>query len=472
VEHNGVMDAVARDLRTLFGPGVLGALSDAQLLRRFVERREGDVFEAIIRRHGPMVWGVCRRVLRDHHDAEDAFQATFLVLARRSASVIPREKLGNWLYGVAYQTAMKARAQRTKRQTREAQVSDAPEPVATPNRQRDELAESLDRELNRLPERYRTPIVLCDLEGWTHQEAASQLGWPVGTVSSRLSRGRAMLARRLSREGVSLSAGSLVVFLSEESASAAMPAQLIGPTAQAASLFAVGGAAVAGVAPAKVGALTGEVMKLMLLSKIKVITVMVLVTSALVAGGTRLAYRAQGGEPTSQTEAPGAKGQDQGVDDLIAAKNREEQLRKTADLTSPPLDSPGEPLKLNAPPETPGVLPPPQLPPQDFPPKEPPLPPPATAQVVAPEDPLAELIMTSDHTPEQLARAKELIESMITLDKEAQGKSPEEINKMIEGKASALEKARWDIRVMDAQLRRLQSIKQKTHGPVAETPTP
>ncbi len=109
MENNGVMDAVVRDLQTLFGPGVLGTLSDGQLLDRFLDRREGAVFEAIIRRHGPMVWGVCRRILRDHHDAEDAFQATFLVLARKAASIMPREKLGNWLYGVAYQTAMKAR---------------------------------------------------------------------------------------------------------------------------------------------------------------------------------------------------------------------------------------------------------------------------------------------------------------------------------------------------------------------------
>src|SRR3954447_16593340 len=109
------MDAVVRDLQTLFGIGVMGARSDGQLLDRFVEGREQAVFEAIVRRHGPMVWGVCRRVLRDHHDAEDAFQATFLVLARKAASIAHRGKLGNWLYGVAYQTAMKARAKRAKR---------------------------------------------------------------------------------------------------------------------------------------------------------------------------------------------------------------------------------------------------------------------------------------------------------------------------------------------------------------------
>jgi RNA polymerase sigma-70 factor (ECF subfamily) len=113
MKTSGVKVAM-RDLRTLFGVGTLGTLADGPLLDRFVERREEAVFEAIIRRHGPMVWGVCRRVLRDHHDAEDAFQATFLVLARRAVSIMPRERLGNWLYGVAYQTAMKAKAMRAK----------------------------------------------------------------------------------------------------------------------------------------------------------------------------------------------------------------------------------------------------------------------------------------------------------------------------------------------------------------------
>ena len=136
------MNAAVRDLQTLFEVGSLGGLSDGQLLDRFVARREEAVFEAIVRRHGPMVWGVCRRVLRDHHDAEDAFQATFLVLARKAASVLLREKLGNWLYGVAYQTAMKARAMRAKRRARESQVTDMPEPMVVPDDLRDDLADA------------------------------------------------------------------------------------------------------------------------------------------------------------------------------------------------------------------------------------------------------------------------------------------------------------------------------------------
>src|SRR5262249_14704638 len=189
------------------------------------------VCEGIFSRHGRMVWGVRRRVLRDHHDAEDALQATLLVLARKAASITIREKLGPWLYGVAYQTATKARAMRARRRAREGQVSDMPEPMVVPDELRDDLAESLDREMSRLPEKYHIPIVLCDLQGMGHKEAARQLGWPIGTVSSRLSRARAMLAKRLARRGVSLSVGSLAVLLAQESASASMPTQLIGPTA-------------------------------------------------------------------------------------------------------------------------------------------------------------------------------------------------------------------------------------------------
>ena len=149
------MRAASRELGTLFNEGVVGLLSDGQLLDRFVERREASTFEAIVERYGPLVWGVCRRILRDHHDAEDAFQATFLVLARKAASVLPREKLGNWLYGVAFQTAMKARATRAKRRVRERPAGEMTEPEAVPDEHADELLSRLDREVARLPEKYR-----------------------------------------------------------------------------------------------------------------------------------------------------------------------------------------------------------------------------------------------------------------------------------------------------------------------------
>jgi RNA polymerase sigma-70 factor (ECF subfamily) len=276
------MNLAVHELQKLFEVGSLGGLSDGQLLERFTARREGAVFEAIVGRHGPMVWGVCRRVLQDHHDAEDAFQATFLVLARKASSVTIREKLGNWLYGVAYHTATKARAMKTKRRARELQVSDMPEPMVAPDGQRDDLADSLDQEMSRLPEKYRIAIVLCDLGGMGHKEAARQLGCPVGTVSSRLSRARAMLASRLARRGVSLSVGSLAVLLARESASASMPTGLIGPTAKAASLIASGEAVTAAVVSAEVVALAGEVLKAMLLGRLRIAAAMLVLVSATV----------------------------------------------------------------------------------------------------------------------------------------------------------------------------------------------
>ena len=154
-----------------------GELTDGQLLESFVSCNEAAALEVLVRRHRPMVWGVCRRILHNHHDSEDAFQATFLVLVRKAASVMPREMVGNWLYGVAHQTALKARATTARRHMREKQVVDMPEPAVTAQDLWRDLRSVLDQELSRLPEKYRVAIVLCDLEGKTRKEAARQLGW-------------------------------------------------------------------------------------------------------------------------------------------------------------------------------------------------------------------------------------------------------------------------------------------------------
>jgi RNA polymerase sigma factor (sigma-70 family) len=297
------MELVARDLRNLFDVGVVGSLSDGQLLDCFLAQREEAVFEAIIHRHGPMVWGVCRRILRDHHDAEDAFQATFLVMARKAASIVPREKVGNWLYGVAYQTAMKARATRSKRRQREVQVVVMPEPSADGNEQRDNLLGQLDQQLSRLPDKYRIPIVLCELEGKTLKVAAEQLGWPIGTVSGRLSRAKVMLERRLAKAGVASSVAAFAAFFVRESASATIPTRLIGPTAQAASLIAAGRVVAAGVVTVEVVSLFEGVTKTMSLSKIKVIAAVILGVG-LFASGMRAASLIN---PTQAKHAAGAR---------------------------------------------------------------------------------------------------------------------------------------------------------------------
>ena len=174
---------------------------DGELLSAFIERRDSSAFTELVRRHGSMVLGVCHRVLRHTQDAEDAFQATFLVLARKAASISPPNAVGNWLYGVAHQTAIRARAAIMKRNARESLMIARPE-SAQRELGWDDLVVVLDEELTRLPNYYRAVIVLCDVEGRTRADAANHLGCPEGSVSSRLSRARAMLAKRLANRGI------------------------------------------------------------------------------------------------------------------------------------------------------------------------------------------------------------------------------------------------------------------------------
>ncbi len=229
------------------------AEGDGHLLELFIQQRDEAAFEALVRHHGPMVFGVCRRVLGNTHDAEDAFQATFLVLARRAASVRPRNRVGNWLYGVAYRTAQEARRGMARRQAREAKAMPR---VEASEAIHDDLRAILDQELASLPDKYREVIVLCDLEGEGRKEVARKLGCPEGTLASRLARARDMLAKRLTRHGLPLVAGSLVAALAQEAASASVPAALMPATVKAAIQFAAGSTVPSGVISATVVALT------------------------------------------------------------------------------------------------------------------------------------------------------------------------------------------------------------------------
>src|SRR5262245_14285996 len=265
-----------------------GGLSDGQLLARFIEHREPAAIAPLVQRHGPMVWGVCRRILRNHHDAEEAFQATFLVLVRKAVSIRQREMMANWLYGVAHQTAMKARAMIAKRRTREQQGMAMPEPQAPDQDTRNDLQPLLDQELCRLPDRYRVAIVLCDLEGKTRREAARQLGLPEGTLAGRLTRGRAMLARRLARRGLAVSGGAVAAMFSQEAAAAGVPTSVLASTIKAASMVAAGQVAAAGANSVHVAALTEGVLKAMLLAKLRTPLTVVF---ALALAGTGVAHR-------------------------------------------------------------------------------------------------------------------------------------------------------------------------------------
>ena len=296
------MKNVVRYLRRVALPKEGDRPTDGELLESFRTTHDEAAFETLLRRHGPMVLGVCRRTLRNAHDAEDAFQATFLVLVCKASTIRPRERVGNWLYGVAYRTALKARTMNTRRRIKESGARDVarPEPTTAPE---DEILKHLDAEISRLPDKYRVPVVLCELEGKSRKEAARLLGLAEGTLSWRLAWARKTLARRLSRRGIPLSAGALTVALSGETASAGVPPTLLATTASTALAVAAGRALTAGAVPAEVATLTEGVLKAMLLSKLKLLWAVALVVS-VGAGASGLAFRATAADPAQGREVP------------------------------------------------------------------------------------------------------------------------------------------------------------------------
>ena len=281
------LHGVLQRLRGLARAGC-DASMDAELLGRFVAHRDAAAFETLVRRYGPMVWGVCRRVLRDANDAEDAFQATFLVLVRKAASVARPALLGNWLYGVAYRTALEARCAAARRRAKEREAGAMPRYDASQAEMWREALPLLDQELTRLPDQFRTPIVLCDLQGKSRREAARQLRLPEGTLSSRLARGRVLLAKRMSRYGLAVSGGALAAALAVDTASAGMPPLLAGATVRAALACAAGTAV-----SVKVAALTQGVLRTMLLTKLKIATALLLAVGLIAAGAAATALRPQ-----------------------------------------------------------------------------------------------------------------------------------------------------------------------------------
>lgn len=269
-ESSGVL---VRQFEGLFTHGSASGLAEGSLLDRFVARRDENAFAIIVARHGPMVRGVCRRYLRDPNDADDAFQATFLILARKAGSIRSRERLGPWLHGVAYRVAARARREGSRRQP----IADGEERGLSPleSAERDERSAFVHEEIERLPDKCRGPIVLCHLEGCTHDEAAARLGWPVGTVRGRLSRGRDRLRHRLEGRGLALSAavpGEVV------------PEALMNHTVSAAIRFAAGQSATA-VLSAQAAAWTAGGLHMLMMSKLKMVLLVVFVTDGVVVAG-------------------------------------------------------------------------------------------------------------------------------------------------------------------------------------------
>jgi RNA polymerase sigma factor (sigma-70 family) len=285
------LSAVLRHLRRRAGANARDELSDGQLLERFAGRRDEAAFEALVERHGSMVLAACRRVLHDHHEAEDAFQATFLVLARKAAALDRRPSLSSWLFTVAYRLALKARAGAIRRRAPDVPTRPGP-PDALSELTGRELCAALDEELHRLPEKYRAPLVLCCLEGKTRDEAARLLGWRPGALKGRLERGRDLLRGRLARRGLTLSAGLLGTLLSQADATA-LPAGLTATTVRAALHSAGAGAA---------GALADAGVRMLAASRLKAGVALMLIL--LTMAGAGLAARPRPGAAPDRPPAP------------------------------------------------------------------------------------------------------------------------------------------------------------------------
>jgi RNA polymerase sigma factor (sigma-70 family) len=270
-------------------------LTDGQLLERFATR-DGDpaelAFAALVERHGPMVFRVARAALGDEHSAHDAFQATFLILARKAQSLWVRDSLGPWLHAVAFRVANHSRTLEARR-SRHERAASRPEAYDSRDWARDDLARAIHEEIERLPEPYRAAVVTCHLEGLTQQDAARRLGWPVGTLQSRLARGRQRLRDRLKRRGLAPSLGGLAVKLSP------VPNALVASTAKAATTLHLGGAIAGMIAPA-VLAMIHSTTKGMLMTKLKLGALALMMVGGLVGSGMGLGV----GRNLKATEGP------------------------------------------------------------------------------------------------------------------------------------------------------------------------
>lgn len=302
--------AVFRDLQQLVDPGTIAGLTERQVLARFVERRDSVAFEAIVARHGPMVLSVCRQLLRDVNDVDDAFQATFVILIKKADSLRQPDRLGPWLYGVAHRVAYRAR---TRRRTADLKDDIAAPPPDRAVNDREQL-DALHDEVHLLPEKYRVPVVLCYLEGLTHDEAAARLGWPVGTIHGRLSRARDRLRIRLTRRGVVLSGGVDQALAFIHIGKSVLPEVLRRTTV----------ALLAGAVPSRLQSLIKGALFTMFIEKLKLAASILLLTAIGVATATSvlLAYQAPANklsEPkTGSTEiAIGQKASENAPEHLI-----------------------------------------------------------------------------------------------------------------------------------------------------------
>jgi RNA polymerase sigma factor (sigma-70 family) len=300
---DGKLSNVFRRMRTLEQVRVLRGQDDCVLLEQFIAHNSEAAFEVLVQRHGPMVLGVCRRILANNHDAEDAFQAVFLVLARRAAAIRNPDAVGPWLHGVACKIAVRARKTRGLRNRMQVttgidigQFQDGAESSSLEWR---DLGPVFDEELGRLPEKYRTVVVLCYLEELSNADAAKQLGWPIGTVKGRLARARMLLQVRLTRRGVALAGGLLALAVGSPAAlRAAAPRDLEISTISQALQIATGATpAAAGATPAVAALYNGGLQTMMRVAKVKSTGALLALLGVCAFSGT-FTYRALAGRET------------------------------------------------------------------------------------------------------------------------------------------------------------------------------
>jgi len=353
---SGQFGAVVRQVDRLYGGGSVAGMDEGELLRRFVGRRDPVALEALVARHGPMVLGVCRRVLADPHDAEDAFQATFLVLVRRAGAVRDPGRLGPWLHGVARRVSVRSRADSARRLARERPGAEdhAVSPAGGGGAgavDRAEVRAALDDEIARLPERFRRPVVLCYLEGLTHDQAAERLRCPVGTVRSRLAAGRGRLRDGLARRGV-VGPAALAALLAPEAAPAAVPLVLLESTARVAAAFAAGGAgaAASGAVPAGVASLAERVTTTMMFSNLKTLGGVALAGALTLGAGAAAARQLGGPGPASDAGAERPGGTPENLIQQLSTRFRQsessvQRLEKELRETRKQLDEARDELK-------------------------------------------------------------------------------------------------------------------------------
>ncbi len=321
---------MSRGIDVLFGTGTAVGLSERRLIERFVTTHDASAFEAIVARHGPLVWSVCRRALRDPNDAEDAFQATFLILARRAGAIRRRDQLAGWLHGVAHRVSVRARRDAARRSTLVAEV-----PLSTASVDRLEILERADLlhdEIDRLPARYRDPVILCHVEGCTHDEAAARLGWPVGTVRGRLSRGRDRLRDRLARRGLDALAAPVALMH--------LPQSLTETTVKAATTFAAGQAA-SGLVSSQSSQWAQGVLHTMFTTKLKLAALSFFAAGLIVSAAGALAIAQKTEAPEKAADRPEAKEAEPGKGTIEPA---DKPVQANADQSA--VDETESPLQL------------------------------------------------------------------------------------------------------------------------------